>query len=95
MATTNRLFDDQPATGAALLRVVFGNRLGHRVLRVSAGASRTMEFAVVVILAEILLPAGDVLRDDQISGDGDSWASCWVGETRAKSDRGGRTLEGY
>ena len=39
-----------------------------------------MEFAVVVVLAEVLLPASDVLRDDQISGDGDSWARCWLGQ---------------
>jgi hypothetical protein len=39
-----------------------------------------MEFVVVVVPAEVLLPAGDVLRDDQIGGDGDSWAGCWMGQ---------------
>ena len=53
------------------------------MLRVSDGAPRTMEFVVVVVFAEILLPAGDVLRDDQISGDGDSWASRGLGEIGA------------
>ena len=42
-----------------------------------------MEFVVVVIPAEILLPAGYVLRDDQVSGDGDSWAGRGLGEIGA------------
>ena len=57
-----------------------------------AGAARALEFAVVVVPAAILLPAGDVLRDDQVSGDGDSWASGRLGKTRTQSDRRSWTL---
>ena len=45
-----------------------------------------MESVVVVVPAEILLPAGDVLRDDQVGGDGDSWASRGLGQARTESD---------
>ena len=45
-----------------------------------------MEFVVVVVPAAVLLQAGDVLRDDQVSGDGDSWSSRRLGEIGAQSD---------
>ena len=41
---------------------------------------------MVVVPAAVLLPAGDVLRDDQVSDDGDSWADCWVGQARKEGD---------
>ena len=44
---------------------------------------------MVVVLAAVLLPAGDVLRDDQVSGDGDSGAGRWMGQARAKGNRRG------
>ena len=53
------------------------------MLCVSVRATRTMEFVVVVVPAKVLLPAGDVLRDDQIGGDGDSWAGRRLGEIGA------------
>lgn len=45
-----------------------------------------MEFVVVVVPAKVLLPAGDVLRDDQVGGDGDSRAGRWLGQARTESD---------
>ena len=45
-----------------------------------------MEFVVVVVPAEVLLQAGNVLRDDQVGGDGDSWAGGWLGQARTESD---------
>ncbi len=86
VAATDRLLIDKPAAGAALLRVVPRDRLGHCVLCVLDGATRAMEFVVVVVPAKVLLPASDVLRDDQIGSDGDSWAGCWLGQARPKGD---------
>ena len=79
MATGTGILVDKLAAGDSLLRVVPRDRLGVGVVCVFAGAARALEFVVVVVPAAILLPAGDVLRDDQVSGDGDSWAGGWLG----------------
>src|SRR5689334_16704882 len=92
VATTNRLHLDEPATGVSLLRAVSRDRLGVGVFCVPAGETRALEFAVVVVFAAVLLPASDVLRDDQVSGDGDPRAGSWLGQTRTQSHSGSRTV---
>src|SRR6185369_9532559 len=84
------------AAGVSLLRVVSCNRLGVGVFCVHARAARALEFAVVVVPAAVLLPPSDVLRDDQVSGDGDPWAGGWLGQTRTQSHgRSGAMIESF
>ena len=59
---------------------------------VFVGAARALEFVVVVVPAAVLLPAGDVLRDDQVGGDGDTWAGGWVGQARKEGDDRGWSI---
>src|SRR5262249_1076057 len=89
---TKRVFVDQPATGAFLLRVISGDRLDLGVFCVPAGATRTLATVVVVVSTKILLSPGDVLRDDQIGGDGDSWSSGRLGQVGTQSHGGGWTV---
>ena len=86
LATRTGIFVDELTAGHFVLRVVFGDRLGVGVVCVCVGATRAVEFVVVVVLAAVLLQAGDVLRDDQVSDDGDSWSGCWLGKTRKEGD---------
>ncbi len=41
--------------------------------------------AVVVVSPAVLLPAGDVLRNDQICDDGDPWSRRWLGKLERKA----------
>ena len=86
LATRPGIFVDEPATGDSLLCVVSRDRLGVGVVCVLVGAARALEFAVVVVPAAVLLPAGDVLRDDQVGCDGHPRTSGWLGKTGTQSN---------
>ena len=48
---------------------------------------RALGLALVAVSSAVLLPPGDVLRNDQIGGDGDPWSVGGLGKTGAQSHR--------
>src|SRR6185369_5086533 len=84
LATAYGLLIHESSAGAALLRALSYYRLGDGVLCVPFGEARALELVMVVVPATVLLPAGDVLRNDQVSRDGDPWPGCGLGQDRKK-----------
>ena len=90
LATTHGLFIDKSSASTFLLCAVSGDRLDFGVLRVHARKKRALALVVVVISSALLLSTSDVLRNDQIGGDGCARTGGWVGEIGAEGDsRGG------
>src|SRR5262249_35254837 len=87
-----RLYVHEPAAGAFLLRAVSGGRLERRLFCLCARAQGTLAAAVVVVPAKVLLPAGDVLRNDQVGLDGISRRGRRLGQAGKKSYGGSAAL---
>src|ERR1051325_4498719 len=83
VAAAKGLFFYKPAPGTLLLFTVSGNRLVGSLLRFHSGKERAVAVTLVAVPATLLLPAGDVLRHDQIRCSSDPWRHRGLGENRA------------
>src|SRR5215813_12408118 len=77
---------------AFLLRAVCGGGRSGGGLRFSFGKARTMEPLVVALLAAILLPPGDVLRNGPVGLDRDQRRGRRLGQTGTEGDSGDRKI---
>src|SRR5207253_4921838 len=68
VTTAKGLFVDRASSSALLLRLLPGDRLGGRLLRLPPGEEGTVAVALVAFFAAFLLSTGDVLRNDQVCG---------------------------
>src|SRR5215510_11996014 len=77
---------------AFLLRVVFGGGRPGGGVRFSSGKTRAVEPLVVALIAAILLPPGDVLRNGPIGLDRDQRRGRRLGQTGTEGDGGDRKI---
>src|SRR6185369_4239922 len=84
-ATTLGVFFHESEAGAFLLRAVSRGRLERRLFRVFSRAQGALALALVAVPATLLLSPGDVLRDDQVGGDGGQRRRGWLGQAGKKS----------
>src|SRR5215831_6677242 len=92
MVASRRICGHESQICAFLLRAVSGGGRPGGGVRFSSGKARAVEPLVVALLAAILLPPGDVLRNGPIGLDRDQRRGRRLGQTGTEGDSGDRKI---